>query len=56
MTMDIRTEWRREIPVQNVLEVINFAVDFAHVNNADYPAANNLKIRDDVSILDLMMG
>jgi hypothetical protein len=55
ITMDIRTEWRREIPVENILEVINFAVEFGNVENPDSPVASNLTIKNEISLLDAMM-
>lgn len=55
ISMDIRTEWRREIPVENILEVINFAVEFGNIENKHSPTANNLTIKTEMSILDTMM-
>lgn len=49
ITLDIRTEWRREIPVGNLIEAIFFSVDFANISNNGAPAPN-IAIKTGVSI------
>lgn len=44
VTSEIRSEWRRLIPVRNILEIINFAFEFGRVDIPDSPAAQNLTI------------
>lgn len=56
ITLEIRTEWRREIPVNNVVEVINFSVEFGRVDEPDAPIAQNLTIDTLVTVLDIMAG
>lgn len=56
ITLDVRTEWRREIPISNILEVINFTVEFADLSAQDPVTAQNLTINTNVSFLDIMSG
>ena len=44
VTIDIRTEWRREIPVGNLIDVIHFTTDFADISNPNSATAQNLRI------------
>jgi hypothetical protein len=54
ITIDIRTEWEVQKPIGSVLEVINFALEFGRVDVPDAPAAANLTINTDMTILDIM--
>jgi len=56
ITLDIRTEWRREIPVSNIVEVINFAVEFGNLAVPNAPIAQNLTINTDLTFVDIMNG
>lgn len=56
ITLEIRSEWRREIPVSNVVEVINFSIQFGRVDDLNAPVAQNLTIDTSVSMLDIMAG
>lgn len=56
MTLDIRTEWRREIPVGNLIDAIFFTVLFQDLSNPAAPVANNLTINNDVSITDMLLN
>lgn len=51
ISMDIRTEWRRLIPIDNIVERINFCVDF-QVRGQTGVVNPNIQISDSVSILD----
>jgi hypothetical protein len=51
INVEIRTEWRRLIPINNVIERINFCVDF-RVLGSDVITNPNLAISSSVSILD----
>jgi len=44
VTLQIRSEWRREIPISNVIDTIKFAVDIGRVNPESSPAAPNMRI------------
>lgn len=51
VTIDIRAEWRREIPVKNIIEAIFFTVDFADIKNNGI-VAPNLTVNSYDSIYD----
>lgn len=51
INVDIRTEWRRLIPIDRVLERINFCVDF-RVLGSETITNPNIAISESVSILD----
>jgi hypothetical protein len=55
LTLDIRTEWRREIPVDSVVDTILFTINFANLSNPNSPPAANLTINTSVSITDLLL-
>lgn len=56
LTLDIRTEWRREIPIGNIIETIVFTVNFANLDNPDSPNAANLVIDSEVSLADVLLN
>jgi hypothetical protein len=51
ITVDIRTEWRRLIPISSVIESINFCVDF-RVWGSEVITNPNIAIAENLSILD----
>lgn len=55
ITLEIRTEWRREIPVSNILEVINFSMDFSDISN-NGPKAPNIQINTYTGLVDVIMN
>jgi hypothetical protein len=55
INLDIRTEWRREIPVGNLIDTIVFAVTFQNIDNPAAPVPQNLAINTEVSITDLLL-
>lgn len=54
LTLDVRTEWRREIPISNVIEVISFSVDFGYLKDPNAPVAANLAIDTTTTVADIM--
>ena len=54
ITLDIRTEWRREIPISNVIDAILFTVTFGNLSK-DTPPAANLTVNTEVSLTDLLL-
>ena len=56
ITLDIRSEWERRVPVSNILEVINFVVEFGRVDEPNPPISPNLTIHTDLSFLEIMAG
>lgn len=55
ITIDYRMEWRREVPIANIIQSIFFSVEFQNINNPDSVPAQNLTINTDVSLLDTML-
>lgn len=56
LTLDIRTEWRREIPIGNIIEAIFFTVNFAYLSKPDNPVAANLTINSEISLIDMLLN
>jgi hypothetical protein len=55
ISLNVLSQWRREIPINNVCEIINVCVDFAHnIDTANPVVAPNLTINEKFSILDVM--
>jgi len=52
ITLEFRTEWRREILVKNILEVINFCADFGELLTDPAQLAPNLSIKESINLLD----
>lgn len=55
LTLDIRTEWRRDIPVSTIVDTILFTVEFANLSKPDNPPAPNLTIDTKISITDMLL-
>jgi hypothetical protein len=56
LTLDIRTEWRREIPVGNLIDTIFFTVTFQNLENPNAPYPVNLAINTELSVTDLLLN
>jgi len=56
LTLDIRTEWRREIPVGNVIDAIFFTVTFEELSSPGTPVPANLTANTDVSLSDMLLN
>lgn len=54
ITFDIRSEWRRHIPVTTVVDIINFCVDFGNLSTKPVVLAPNLKVSTTVELLDAL--
>lgn len=54
ITLDIRTEWRREIPVENLVDSILFTIMFENLSNSIDDPAPNLTIRTELINEDLV--
>ena len=55
LTLDIRTEWRREIPVGNVIDAIFFTSSFEGITTGAPPAAN-ITVNTEVSVADMLLN
>lgn len=56
ITLDIRTEWRREIPVTNILDIINFCADLGNLETTPHVYSPNLTINTTVELLDAIQN
>jgi hypothetical protein len=56
LTLDIRTEWRREIPIVNTIDAILFTAAFENLSNPDVPGAPNLTINTEISVSDMLLN
>jgi hypothetical protein len=54
LTLDIRTEWRREIPIGNVIDTIFFTATLEDIAQSN-PASPNLAINTEITIADLLL-
>jgi hypothetical protein len=56
VTFDVRTEWRREIPIGNFIDVINFNVEFANLSSPNPIVAPNLTINIQQTVVDSFLN
>jgi len=56
ITLEIRTEWRREIPVGNIIDAIFFTAILADVSRPSSPVPANITINTEVSLLDTILN
>jgi len=54
ITLPIRTEWRREIPINNIVAAISFSLEFSNLSAAVPVVAQNLTINTNTNLLDIM--
>lgn len=52
ITLDIRTEWRREIPVETVADAVSICVDFGRTDNDPPVIAPNLTVNTSIELID----
>lgn len=55
INFDIRSEWRRHIPIESVVDAINFCVDFGNLSTATPEIALNLGINSNIQLLDALV-
>jgi hypothetical protein len=55
LTLEIRTEWRREIPIANTIDAILFTVTFADLSRPNSPIAANLTVNTEVNTADMLL-
>jgi hypothetical protein len=56
LTLDIRTEWMRSVPIGNTIDAIFFTATFSDLANQHRPVAANLTINTEVNITDMLIG
>lgn len=54
ITLQIRSEWRRELPINNIIDIINTSVEFGRTDPEPGPIARNLTIHTNQSITDII--
>lgn len=54
LTLDIRTEWKREIPINKFLDKINFFVEFGNLSKEPFTPAQNLTIQTETTLEDVL--
>jgi hypothetical protein len=55
LTLDIRTEWRREIPVDNVIDAIFFTSTFEDLSDSAAPVSPNITVHTETSMTDMLL-
>jgi len=55
LTLDIRTEWRREIPIVNTIDAILFTAEFVDLAVPNSPVAANLTINTEISVVEMLL-
>lgn len=55
LTLDIRTEWQRNIPINDLIDTIFFTLEFGNINNST-PIAQNLTVNTEISLLDNILN
>lgn len=52
VTLNVRSEWRREIPITNLVEAINICIDFGNLQTQPAAIAPNLTISQTIQLVD----
>jgi hypothetical protein len=55
VTLNIRTEWRREIPIASLIDAILFTINFAGIT-PNSPSSPNLAITTEVNLTDMLLN
>lgn len=55
LTLDIRTEWRREIPVSSTIDAILFTASFANLSDPNSPVAANITVNTSTNTADMLL-
>jgi len=55
LTLDIRTEWRREIPISTIIDAITFTISFQDILHNQSPA-HNITVNTETSIFDTILN
>lgn len=54
VTLQIRSEWRRNVPIGNIIEIINMGVEFGRTDPATEPIAPNLTINTGTTLMEML--
>ncbi len=55
ITYEIRSEWRRRIPINSVIDAINICVDFGNLETQPVQIAPNIRINSNVELLEALI-
>jgi hypothetical protein len=55
ISFDFRSEWLREIPVSNIIEIINICVEIGNTNSTPETYAPNLQINTSVELAEALL-
>jgi hypothetical protein len=55
LTLEIRTEWKREIPIADTIDAILFTASFGNLSSPESPIAANLTITTEVDLADMLI-
>lgn len=56
ITMDIRSEWRRNIPVKNVIDKILFETDLVNLDNPEAVNSPNFAIKTEINLAENLIN
>jgi hypothetical protein len=56
ITYEIRSEWRRKVPINSVIDAINICIDFGNLETQPVQIAPNLRINTNVELLEAFMS
>jgi hypothetical protein len=56
LTLDIRTEWLRKVPICSCIDAIFFSVEFGDISKPDSPIAHNLTINNEINMTDTLLN
>lgn len=56
INLDIRSEWRRQIPISNLVDAINICVEFGNVQTTPIVTAPNLEIVTTIDLVSQIQG
>jgi hypothetical protein len=56
LTLDIRTEWKRAIPIENTVDAILLTATFSDLSVPNSPVAANLTINTEVNIVETLLN
>ena len=54
ITLDIRTEWRREIPISTLIDAIFFTATIEDLSRPEAPVSPNLTINTEITLYDVL--
>ena len=56
ITFEIRSEWRRHIPIDSVVDIINICVDIGNLSVTPPVYAENMQINTTTDLLNALSG